>query len=128
MELFVAKVVGLYFLIMGALVIMRRAAIMPAMADLAKNRGLVMAMGAIELAAGLSLVVAFPTVEYSLSGALALVGYMLVVESIIYFAFPMNGVRKLVSGFNRSEWYVGGGLVSVALGAYMLAVAFGLWA
>ncbi|MEX0917870.1 MAG: hypothetical protein WDZ93_01835 [Candidatus Paceibacterota bacterium] len=127
MEIFLAKVIGLYFLIMGALVIMRRSAIMPAINDLAKNRALVLALGAIELAAGLSLVVAYPVVSYSMTGLLSLIGYMLVVESIVYFAFPMNSIRSITAKFNRSEWYVGGGLASIAIGAYLLVSAFGLW-
>ena len=126
MELFIAKVIGLYFLIMGVLVILRRSAVMPAIADLAKNRGLVLALGAIELAAGLSLVVAYPVVGYSMTGLLSLIGYMLIVESILYFGFPMSSVRRIVSKFNRSEWYVGGGLVSIVLGGYLLASGFGV--
>ena len=121
MELFIAKVLGLYFLIMGALVILRRSAVMPAIADLAKNRGLILALGAIELAAGLSIVVAYPTVGYSMTGLISLIGYMLIVESIFYFGFPMSSVRRIAGKFNRSEWYVGGGLISIALGLYLAA-------
>ena len=120
-----AKVIGFYFLIMGALVILRRSAVMPAIADLAKNRGLVLALGAIELAAGLSLVVAYPKVSLSVEGLLSLIGYMLVVESILYFGFPMSSIRSIAAKFNRSEWYVGGGLVSLAIGGYLLASSFG---
>lgn len=126
MELFLARVIGLYLLIVGLVAVFRKKSIMPAVSDLGNNRAILIALGAIELAAGLALVVAYPTVSLSLDGILSVLGYMLIIESIIYFAFPVKFVRKMISKFNRPHWYVGGGLVSAVIGAYMAAISFGL--
>lgn len=125
MEVFLAQVIGLYLLIMGLIVVIRRRSIMPAISELANNRAILIALGAIELAAGLSLVVAYPTISLSVEGIFSIIGYMMVIESIVYFAFPARSVRKMINKFNRPAWYIGGGLISVAAGAYLIATSFG---
>ncbi len=120
------KIVGLYLLIMGLLVLLRRKAIMPAVSDLAKDRGLVLALALVELAAGICVVVLFPVVSLSATGLLSLIGYVMVIESIVYFAFPAKVVRKMVERFNKPNWYVWGGSISVVIGAYLSWVGFGL--
>lgn len=128
MELFLARVIGLYLLIVGIVVVVRRKSIMPGVADMAANRGILIALGAIELAAGLSLVVAYPYILAvpSIEGIFSVIGYMLIIESIIYFSFPARSIRRIIGKFNRPEWYIAGGLISTAAGAYMAATAFGL--
>lgn len=125
MEVFLAQVIGLYLLIMGLIVVIRRRSIMPAISELANNRAILIALGAIELAAGLSLVVAYPTISLSVEGIFSIIGYMMVIESIVYFAFPARSVRKMINKFNRPAWYIGGGLISIAAGAYLIATSFG---
>jgi len=126
MELFLARLIGFYLLIVGLMVVFRKKAIMPAMADLGQHRGVLFAIGAIELAAGLSLAIAYPVVNVSLEGLFSLLGYIMIIESIIYFAFPAKALKKMIAKFSRPEWFIGGGLISIALGVYTLAFSFGL--
>ncbi len=126
MELFLAKLLGLYFLIMGAIVLFRRSAVMPTVAQLSANRALVLVIAVVELAAGLALVIAQPVVSVSVSGIIALVGYILIIESIVYIAAPTRYVQKMIRKFNRPMWYVVGGLVSIAAGIYLAGTGFGL--
>lgn len=126
MELFLAKVVGMYLLIVGCVVLARQRSIMPAISELAQSKALLMVLAFIELAAGLSLIVAYPTIDVSVAGLLALIGYIMVIEAIVYMALPSAKVRKMVGHFNRPAWYVSGGLASIVLGGYLVAISFGL--
>ena len=125
MELFFAKLFGLYFIIIGALVLVRRDAIMPAIGRFSKERAFLLIIAIVEIAAGLGLVIAFPKVSLELSGIISLVGYMMLVEGVIYLAAPARFVRTFISRFNRPLWYVVGGILSVAAGLYLAGRGFG---
>lgn len=126
MELFLAKLFGAYFVIIGAVILVRRRAVMPAVADLAKNRALLLVMSVVEIAAGLALVIAYPVVSFSLPGIISLVGYMMLIEGVIYLAAPARMVRAMIGRFNKPAWYIGGGVGAVLIGLYLASIGFGL--
>jgi hypothetical protein len=126
MEIFLAQLFGLYFLIMGVLVLVRRRAVMPAIADVATNRAVLFTLAILELGAGLALVLAYPTVEWTLTGIFSVIGYMLVVEGLLYLAAPHRIAQKFLKKFNKSEWFMAGGVAAVLLGGYLVAVGFRL--
>lgn len=127
MELFLAKVLGIYFIVVGLVVMLRRTSIMPAVNELLRSRSLLLVLGCIELIAGISLVVAYPVVDFSLVGALSLIGWMMTIESILYLALPSRHIRQLMLSFNKKFWYTGGGVAAVAIGSYLAGIGFGLW-
>lgn len=125
MELFLTKLFGVYFLVFGIIVLMRRGAMMPAVRELLQNRSLLIVLGAIELAAGIALILVYPTISFSIPGILSLIGWMMAVESIVYLALPLSQTQKLVSRFNRKNTYLWGGIVCTLLGLYLAGVGFG---
>lgn len=124
--IFLAKLIGFYLIVVGLIAALRQSSVMPAIADLIKNRALVVLFAFIELAAGLALLVANPVVTPDWVGVIALVGWMMVIEGTLYLSLPFRMVQRIIRPFNRREWYIGGGLLSVALGAYLVASGFGL--
>lgn len=126
MEIFLAKLFGLYFLIIGIIVLIRRKAVMPAIAELANNRSVLLTLAIIELGAGLALALAYPTIQWSVSGLFSIIGYMLVVEGLLYLAAPYRATQRFIKGFNKSEWFMAGGVVAVLIGAYLVAYGFNL--
>lgn len=125
MELFLTKLFGIYFLVMGTIVVLRQGSLMPAVRELLKNRAMLLALGCVELIAGLALILAFPSVSVSVPGLISLFGWMMAVEAVIYLALPLSAVQKLVGRFNRPSMYLWGGLVSLLIGLYMTGVGFG---
>lgn len=127
MELFLAKLLGIYFIVVGVVVMVRRRSIMPAISELVRNRAMLLVLALIELAAGLALVVAYPAISVSLPGALSLIGWMMVIESLIYLTLPARQIQELVKSFNTRLWYSGGGIAAVAIGVFLAGVGFGMW-
>ena len=126
MVLFLSKLFGLYFMIMGAIILLRRKSIMPTITEIAKNKPLIFALGIIEIAAGLALALAYPVFSVSVEGALSLIGYMMVVEGIVYLVAPVRTVHKMIRWFNKPEWYAAGGILAIVGGAWLAGTGFGL--
>jgi len=123
--MFLAQTLGLYFIILGALVILRQSSMLRVFSGLTKSPLALYTIALIELIAGIMLVVAYPTVGTDVAGIISIIGYMLIVESVFYLGVPLGVSRKFISKFNTSTWYLTGGLVAIALGAYLAGMGFG---
>lgn len=126
MEMFLAKVFGSYFIIAGAIALFRRGAVMPAVSQLAQNKPLILLLGVAELFAGLLIVIAYPNITFDYMGLITLIGWMLIVESIIYLATPSKEVQRFIKSFNTPLWYTAGGVIAILLGVYLVNVGFSL--
>jgi uncharacterized membrane protein HdeD (DUF308 family) len=118
MEPYLIQLLGLYLVIVGAVVLVSRRTLMPALQDLAKNRGVMMVLGALEIIAGLALVLAYPTIEASQGGVLAVLGYVLVIGA------PKSFIRSVFHTFNRPGWFIAGGVLAVFAGLSLLFPVF----
>ena len=125
--LFIAKLLGLYFIIVSAICIFRRKSMIPVIRDLLRNRPLLIALATVELAAGLALVLVFPKIAMSLEGLISLVGYVLIIEGIMYYTAPQKLIRRFIESFNRPYWYVSGGILGLVYGIYLTGKGFGLF-
>lgn len=127
MDLYLVQILGLYLVIVGTIVLISNKSLLPAVRDIGKNRGLLLVIGAFEIIAGLAIVLAYPVVSLTVSGIVSLVGYVMVLEGILYFAAPTKLVKKLFTAFNKPQWFLVGGLLSILAGLYLSAIGFGFW-
>lgn len=125
--IFFAKLFGLYFLVVGVMVLWRKKSIMPALQELASNRALVLVIALVEIAAGLALVIARPDVTFNWQGLISLIGWMMVIEGLLYLALPAKAIRSLMSWFNKPAWFMSGGIISLLFGIYLTGIGFGLF-
>lgn len=125
MELFFAKLFGLYFLVMGTLIMWRRDSLIPSIIRFANDRAVLLVFSVIEILAGLALVIAYPTVSLSVPGMVSLVGYMLIVEGVFYLAAPTKYIRGLVKYFSKPVWFIIGGVLSILAGIFLAGKGFG---
>lgn len=78
----------------------------------------------IELIAGLALVLAHNIWVWGPEVIVTLVGWMMIVEALLYYLVPEKKLVKVLTWFNRSGVYIWGGLVSIAAGLYLASVGF----
>lgn len=123
--IFLTKLFGIYFVLVGLVVILRRGSILPVIREILANRSLLFVLGAAELIAGLALVLVYPTIGFTIPGILSVIGWMLVVEGVLYMLLPLRKIKRMVASFNTPSWYLSGGMLSVALGGYLTAFGFG---
>jgi uncharacterized membrane protein HdeD (DUF308 family) len=126
-EVFIAKLFGLYLIIMGALVLTKKKSVMPAISDIIKNRALTIVLGGLSLAAGLAIVISFQQVSLTPTGLISLIGYMMVIEGVVYLSLPLKAVQKIVRSFGNKQWYMASGVVAVLAGIYLAGFGFNLF-
>ncbi len=127
MELYIAKVIGFYFIIVSIITMIRQKTIMPIMKDLVRNRSLVFVLGVFELVAGILLIMAYPVIAFNLEGFISFIGYILTIEGIFYLVAPKKYLKRCVASFNTRQWYLLGGAVGCVIGICLLAVGYGLF-
>lgn len=120
-----SKVLGVFLIAVGAVILFRRHYFLPVFAAFARERLIRTVISFVELLGGLFL--ALNNDWSSVPAALiTLVGWMAVAESVVYLTLPDELVETFIRAFNTSFWYVVGGLLSIAAGGCLAAYGFGL--
>lgn len=122
-----AQLLGLYFIIVGVVVLYRRKSIMPAVSQLVANRALLFFIALSELLAGLAIILTYPSITWNVDGVIAVIGWVLVLEGVLYLALPSRKVQRFVRNFSKPNWYNAGGALAVVAGIYMAGVGFGFF-
>jgi len=115
------KIIGVFLLIAGLASMIHRRGCLGVMSDLVKDRPLFYVVTSLELLAGL-LVVSLHNVWVGGTNVIvSIIGWAMVIEGASYMLLPYSMSSKIVNSFNKQSWYVGGGLVAVVLGIYLLS-------
>lgn len=120
-----SKVLGLFLIITGAVIMVRKEYFIPLISSFVKERLTRMIVSILELLGGLFLVVTHNDFSSVPGGITSLFGWILVIESILYFAAPDRTIQKMVSRLNVASMYLFGGLASIAIGLYLAGFGFG---
>jgi len=124
---FFAQLFGAYFIIAGIVVFLRRKSIMAMVRGLSKNRSLILVVAAIELFAGLAVVLSHPIFTFDWRGIISFIGAWMVVEGLFFLAMPARRAQAILRECDKVSWYTGGSFLAVVLGVYLAGIGFGLW-
>lgn len=127
LTIYLAKVIGLALIIMGAAIMLRRDYFVPVFATFARERLTRIVMSFIELIAGLALIVGHNVWSPLPAAIITLFGWMATIEAAAYMLLPDETIEKWVAIFNVPAWYLGGGIFSIVVGVYLAGFGFGLW-
>lgn len=125
-SLFLAQLLGLYFVIISLIVLVRQRTFSSLITEMARNRMTQLSIGMVELVAGLGIVLAFPKLSMDYVGIISLIGYMMVVESIFYLLIPSKWAKKIIITFKTSGWINAGAVIGLVAGLYLVAIGFGI--
>lgn len=122
---FLMQLIGVYILLIGLIMMLRRKFFIHAMHDFIYNRALRFVIPALELAAGLALILTHNVWTVGPELIVTCVGWLLAIESVLYLLLPEKTLIKSLSALNNKKMYVVGGALSMALGIYLIVVGFG---
>lgn len=121
---FLSKVLGIFLVVLGTAIIVRRHYFLPIFASYVRERLTRTVASLIELLIGLFL--ALNNDWSPLPAALiTLIGWMVVAEGLAYLLLPDEYVEKIIRTFNTASWYIAGGLLAIVAGGYLAAYGFG---
>ncbi len=121
-----SKVLGLYLIISGLIVMLRKEYFLPVFSVFVKEKMTRIILAFIELLAGLFLVVAHFNFSNLPASIISILGVTAVFESIMYSVLPDRSFTKMLAYVNRPGVYVLGGVFSIAIGLYLAAYGFGI--
>lgn len=122
LSIFLAKVIGLYMLIVAAIFLFRGNSIKETLNEMTQSKGLLAFSGALALLTGLAIVIGHPVYEWSWRVVITLLGYLAIFQGITRLAFT-NEMKSFVSiVMHRYLWVVI--LVLFLLGAFLCYAGF----
>ena len=126
LSIFLAKLLGIYMILVGLIFMLRRKAMMPAMKELIKNKSLIYIIAIRELLAGLAIILGHNIWTLGFEVIITVVGWLMLLEGIIYLILPNRLMQKLFGKFNTPVWYGAGGVAAIIIGLYLAGRGFGL--
>ncbi len=120
-----SQVRGLFLIVIGALIILRRDYFLPVFASYTKQRLIRVVVSMAEVLAGLFLVVMHNQWSPLPAAVITLIGWLLLLEGLLFLVLPDDLVGRFMATFNTESWYLAGGLLAIAAGAYLTAFGFG---
>jgi uncharacterized membrane protein HdeD (DUF308 family) len=127
LTILLSKVFGIYLIIGGVAYVTRKKFFMSVVHDFVGEKMLRVILATVEIIAGLFLIFNHNVWGSLTEGIVSLIGWLLVVEGTFYLIMPDSIIRAVVKIFNKSAWYVGGGVLSVVAGVYLLNFAYNLF-
>lgn len=120
LSLFLAKLIGLYLLIVAAIMFLRRKEFEVAIKDIMASEGLLVFTGIINIILGLAIAIGHPIWELSWRGLITLLGYLSLVKGVGRLAFPVEVedlTKRLLARKSWGYWAIVG--VMVLIGAFL---------
>ncbi len=124
MTLFLAQVMGIYFLVAGVGVLMNPARMKGAVREAQRSYLLPYFDGAIALIVGLLIVLNHNMWNDLLTSLVSLVGWVAVLEGVLMLTLPQKSISALMESFAGAHLGRFMGVVSVVIGIYLVYQGF----
>lgn len=125
LSLFLAKVLGLYFVIVITAYAVQWRDLKKVLEDFERSRGLALFGGAVALLFGLFLVTSHNVWEWSFRGVITFFGWITLLKGLIYLFFPQN-IRSIARKILWTRFYPVLLGAFFLLGAWLAATGFGV--
>ncbi|MBI5138330.1 MAG: hypothetical protein HZA95_00850 [Candidatus Vogelbacteria bacterium] len=126
LSLFLAKLIGLYLIIEGLVLLFRGAMLRRVLGDFMHTPALRYITGVLVLLVGLSMVISHNIWEWSWLGLVTLIGWLILIKSVMYLFMGEKSVAKLYKSFDKKGYYVTAGVIALVLGIYLAKIGFGI--
>jgi hypothetical protein len=122
LSIFLAKLLGIYLLIVALDMLLRKRELEGAIRDFATSKGLFVFSGSISLLLGLAIVIAHPVYEQDWRGFVTLLGYLLILRGVMRVAFPTRLQKRVGAFFHKRYWIIF--FIILILGVYLTYSGF----
>lgn len=124
LSLFLAKLIGIYFLVVAAVWIFRKKQFETGYSQIFASSGLLMLDSMIKLAIGLAIAIAHPLFTFDFRGVVTLLGYLAIISGVIRLTYP-NKIKAFTLAM-LGRYNLIAIIVLVVLGAFLTVSGFWL--
>jgi hypothetical protein len=121
-SIFLAKLIGLYFLILAVLFLFRKRQIESSCKEVVSSKGILSVSAEISLLFGLVIVIDHSIWEYSWRGLITVLGYLMILKAVMRFAFP-DKVKKMATKIMGKGYWVAL-IIMIIIGVYLTYCGF----
>jgi len=126
LSIFLAKVLGLYFIIAAVLCLVKNKEIRKMIDGFIDNTALLFIAGIITVLLGLTMVVGHNIWDNSWRIIITLIGWLVLLKGLTFLFLP----KKMTSKFSKSfrwnkEWYIAVAIIMALFGLYLASKGFG---
>jgi len=125
--IFFARIMGVYALVEGASMLVRRRMLLGVFAEMAKSRALSYIVGVCILIIGLLLALSHSTFESGLSSVITIVGWGVLLEGVLFLFLSKSTLDGVFRKLNSPIAYYTIAFGYLALGAYLTTAGFSFW-
>ena len=126
LTILLSKVLGIYLVTMGLVMIIRRDHFMFIVNTFPEERLLRFMVGVIAFIAGIFLILTHNDWSTVPAGIVSFMGWAMTFKALVYMNLSDRAIKKWVGKINVPGRYIWGGILSVLLGVYLLNFGFGL--
>lgn len=120
LSLFLAKVIGWYFLIVGAFLLSRQLMVRSLIVDILANRALIFISGIITLILGLLLVLSHNVWVIAWPLVITIIAWMVLISGLIRLFLPEYAIQLGHWWLNKSSYLVVSAIINVLIGLFLL--------
>jgi len=122
LSIFLARLIGIYLLVIALDLLFRRRELESAVKDFASSKGLLVFSGSLSLLFGLAIVISHPIFTLNWQGLISILGCLLILQGFLRITYPAR-TQKMVTGFFH-KWYWLMFTIVTLLGAYLTLCGF----
>lgn len=105
LSIFLAKLIGIYMLILAGAWIVRKDQVDGSIKEIASSRGLIAFSGLMNIIGGLAIAIGHPIWQLNWIGLITVLGYILIISGIMRLVFT-DHVEKYMSKFIKKGYWV----------------------
>jgi|BarGraIncu00222A_1022003.scaffolds.fasta_scaffold210669_1 hypothetical protein len=125
LTLFLAKLIGLMFLVFSVLMAMNKRAMLAAIDELVRSRGLMLIGGSFNLAAGLAIVLGHNVWSGGLlTVVVTLIGWLVTLRGFVWLFTPQEKLTQYYEALHFEQKYYVATAITGALGLYLSIAGF----
>lgn len=124
LSIFLARLMGIYLLVVGFSVIIKHRALRKAVFNLVGKMLLLQVTGMFILILGLLLVLSHNIWDGSWRVLITLLSWGVLIKALLILLLPHSWLVKVMSLYSKKICYVLGGIASIVIGVYLVTVGF----
>jgi len=121
---FLAQLIGLYLLIVGVMMLLRRKMLLSVYPDIFSSPALSLFIGALTLLMGLLLVLNHNVWQGTVATIITIVGWLTLLKGFLYVFFLVEQLKALIKLLQNKTFYYTLAVIDILIGIYLTSAGF----